>query len=128
MQYESIYILSAFQNQMDWTKVEMYTKELIESDINGKHPSDVFPPIKGYETIIDETDLGDKFIWGDLDRMIEVTEEHLGKKVWKVTDGHHRAFAFARAYEQTNLLCFKWIETELDYSCFVSQQEILTFL
>lgn len=127
MQHESIYILSAFENQMDWSKVERYTEELIQSDIDGIHPSDVFPPIKGYETTIDKTDLGSNFIWGDLDRMIEVTKEHLGKKVWKVTDGHHRAFAFARAYEQTKLLCFKWIETERDYATLTSQEEIENF-
>lgn len=118
MQYETQYILSAFQNAMDWEKVERYTKELIESDISGIHPTDVFPPITGFETTITEEDLGETFISGQ-ENLITVTKEHLGKKVWKVTDGHHRAFAFNRAYEQTRLLCFKWIETKDDTTCYV---------
>lgn len=122
MQYKTRYIVSAFDNQMDWAKVEEFTQALIQDEIFNE-----FPPIAGFETIIDESDLGKNFIRGFEADDGEIKEEHIGIKAWVVTDGHHRAFAFNKALEKTGLLCFNHIETVEDYSCVTKQENLTKF-
>ena len=115
----SDYLISAFDNQMDWNKVSEYAERLIIEDIYHECPA-----IKGFSRILDEDDIGTSFIRDQNEDLEEVSEIHLGLEVWMVTDGHHRSFAFRKAYEKTGILIFKWIDVEPDYSCFVTNQEL----
>lgn len=54
------WIVSAFQNEMDWNKVEDFTLEMKE-----KMLSHDFPSILGFPSIIDENDVGQFFLCGD---------------------------------------------------------------
>jgi len=100
-------VISSFQNEMDWDKVERYTQEMKE-----KMLSHDFPPITGFPSIINESDIGQKFLNGN-----EITEEDIGKQVWKVTDGHHRAISAINAE-------LPYIEVELDYSTITDPNEL----
>jgi hypothetical protein len=99
-------------NAMDWDKVDKYAKEMKENDELTSHWG--FPPITGYFSEISKDDIGDLFVWGDLDDAIEIKKEHIGKKVFFVTDGHHRVFAACKA----QIWC---IECEEDLTGFVSK-------
>ncbi len=71
-------IISAFQNEMDFDKVEKYTAIMKELML-----SHDFPPIMGYPRIIDEDDIGENYLNGE-----PVEFYHVGQLVWMVTDGH----------------------------------------
>jgi hypothetical protein len=103
-------IISAFENEIDWNKVDDYTNIMQEKGL-----SHDFPPIYGYPHLIDEDDIGKMFLEGS-----SVEEEHLGHLVWMVTDGHHRSLA-AIAAEIPHL------EVELDYSCITSEQDLNSY-
>lgn len=100
-------LISAFENEMDWDKVDEFTQvlkiEMMSHD---------FPPLEGYPIIIDENDLGLVFM-----NLNEITEEHIGQLAWKVTNGHHRAFAAVNAG-------LPHIPVELDYSCRANEKEL----
>lgn len=69
-------ILSAFENHIDENSLEYYRqKSDLECD-----------DISGYESVIDEDDIGKLFISGE-----EVSNKHIGEKVLYVHDGHHRS-------------------------------------
>ena len=79
MAIHSSRIISAFQNEIDESSLDYYRNKSSEEWGN----------IMGYESIIDEDDVEntDKtFISGE-----EITSEHIGEKVFYVTDGHHRS-------------------------------------
>jgi hypothetical protein len=103
-------ILSAFENAMDWDKVERFTDvlrvELLQNDV---------PPIKGFPDVLSEDDIGKAFLSGE-----EVTADHVGERVWYVTDGHHRSLAHIEAD-------VRYIRTELDYTCITSQEDFKTY-
>lgn len=103
-------IISAFANDMDSGKVEHYTNVMRVEML-----SHSFPPIEGFPTIIDESDVGDFFLTGE-----EIEECHIGILAWKVTDGHHRA---------KSAICAKlpYIETELDYSTITNEVDMKNF-
>jgi hypothetical protein len=103
-------IISAFSNPVDYDKVEIYA-EIMKAEML----SHEFPPIMGYPAIIDENDIGNYFLDGE-----EITEEHIGKNVWMVTDGHHRSLASIKA----NL---PYIEVELDYSTITDPEDLKQF-
>ena len=113
------YIISAFANSMDWKKVEEYADRLIEEDIFNE-----CPPILGFPRVLDEDDIGTPFI-RDLesdDEEKRVDRSMIGKVIWVVTDGHHRTFAFRRAYCRTKLHVFLHINAELDESNVTCQE------
>lgn len=116
------FLLSAFTNDMDWDLVEIYAQQLILEDIYHKCPA-----IGGFSRILDKDDIGLKFIRDEEEDECFVSEEHIGLEVWMVSDGHHRSFAFRRAYTRTGILVFKWIETELDPNCIVSEEELKNY-
>lgn len=101
-------VISAFANPIDESKVEEYTEKM--RDMMLSHD---FPPITGFPTVIDESDVGDYFLSGD-----EITEEHIGKQAWKVWDGHHRTLAAINA----NL---PYIEVELEKAAVTDMDEYL---
>ena len=103
-------IISAFENEMDFEKVEEYTQIMKVEML-----SHSFPPIMGFPTIIDEDDVGQYFLNGE-----EIEERHIGKLAWKVTDGHHRATSSINA----NL---PYIEVELDYGTITSKIDLENF-
>lgn len=105
------YIISAFQNEMDYNKVEEYARIM-----SIKMLSHEFPPIQGYPCKIDEDDImHNSFIDG---RKIQPYD--LGKTCWRVTDGHHRSLA-------ANIADLPHIETTLDYSCITSEEDFKNF-
>ena len=119
-QVNTDYLISAFENGMDWDKVDEYAERLIIEDIYHECPA-----IQGFYRILDENDIGTPFIrHPDLEGDVLVSEEHMGFKIWVVTNGHHRSFAFRKAYAKTGILVFKGIDVTPDYSCFVTQQEL----
>ncbi len=101
-------VISAFANTIDDSKVEEYTNTMKEMML-----SHDFPPITGFPTLIDENDVGDYFLSGE-----EITEEHVGKKAWKVWDGHHRTIAAINA----NL---PYIQVELEKAAVTDMDEFL---
>lgn len=103
-------IISAFENDMDSGKVEHYTNILKEEML-----SHSFPPIMGFPTIIDESDIGIFFLTGE-----EIEERHIGLLAWKVTDGHHRS-------ESAIAAKLPYLETELDFSTITSEVDIKNF-
>lgn len=100
-------IISAFSNQMDWNKVEKYTEIMKEEMLQND-----FPPILGYPGYIDEAHVGTEFLNGT-----EITKKDIGKQVWYVTDGHHRAISAINAK-------LPYIKTKLDYSAIVSENNL----
>ena len=100
-------IISAFSNSTDFGKVEEYAQvmriEGLEHD---------FPPIKGYPSIIDESDIGKQYT-----TLKSVEKEHVGGLVWMVTDGHHRSFAAIEA----NL---PYLRVEVDYNCITNEEDL----
>lgn len=76
-------MISAFCNPVDPEKVDVYAQMTRYSDP---------PPIHGYPSIIDESDVGNYFMTGE-----PVTEEDIGRWAWYVTDGHHRTCAAVQA-------------------------------
>lgn len=108
-------LISAFWNEIDWDKVNEYADRLIQEDIYHECPA-----IWGFWRTLDEDDIGTPLIRDpELENNDKVTEAHIGMQAWVVTDGHHRSFAFRRAYAETRLLVFKWISVEFDKTCFV---------
>lgn len=101
-------VISAFANPIDDSKVEEYTNTMKEMML-----SHDFPPITGFPTLIDENDIGDYFLSGE-----EITDEHVGKKAWKVWDGHHRTIAAINA----NL---PYIQVELEKAAVTDMDEFL---
>lgn len=103
-------IISAFQNEIDESKIEEYTnvmrREMLSHD---------FPPINGYPSIIDEDDIGMLFLNGE-----EVDKSHIGTLVWYVTNGHHRAISAINAE-------LPHLATELDCSCITDEKELQQF-
>jgi len=99
-------VISAFSNPIDEEKVEKYTAKMQEEML-----SHDFPPIMGFPTEIDENDIGDYFLNGN-----EITEDDIGKRAWKVTDGHHRTLSAINAH-------LPYIRTELDFSTVTNQAE-----
>lgn len=100
-------IVSAFCNPIEQWKVEEYTRMM--------QCGDEFPNIDGYPSQIDDMDIGQQFMTGE-----EITEEHAGLKVWRVTDGHHRTLAAIEAGHRT-------IGVTLDYSCITIEEELQQF-
>lgn len=103
-------IISAFQNAMDFEKIDNYTNIMRYEML-----SHSFPPITGFPTIIDEDDIGQEFLTGE-----EITEKHIGVLAWKVTDGHHRSVSAIEAR-------IPYLETELDYSTLTSEVDMQNF-
>jgi len=101
-------IISAFENPIDENKVEEYTNIMRNEML-----SHSFPAITGFPTVIDDSDVGNYFMSGE-----EITEEHIGKQVWKVWDGHHRVISAIAA----NL---PYIEVELEYAAITDKDEYL---
>ncbi len=100
-------IISAFENSIDYNKLEEYTDILREEMLSNN-----FPPIKGFPRIISEDDIDREFLTGEL-----VEEHHIGKLAWMVTDGHHRSLANIAAN-------VPYVRTELDYSCITNEEEL----
>jgi len=103
-------IISAFANEIEYSKVEQYT-QIMQSEMLGHD----FPPIMGYPVIIDENDICNYFLNGD-----EVIDSMIGKLAWKVTDGHHRSLAAIAA----NL---PHIEVTLDYGTITDPKDFTNF-
>ena len=97
-------IVSAFENMIDDDSLDYYRNEVNFDDVS---------PIKGYPSIIDEDDVESDmyFISGE-----PITHEHIGERIWYVTDGHHRSII---ANEIGILL-----PVELDDSCIVDTPSI----
>lgn len=104
------YIISAFANEIDQEKLEKYTQIMQQEMLQHN-----FLPIFGYPSILDESDIGNKFLTGK-----EVTEEHIGKLVWFVTDGHHRSLAAIDAN-------IPWLRVELDYNTITSEEDMKNY-
>ena len=100
-------IISAFANEINPVKLEEYTLLMQE-----KLLSHDFPLIKGFPSVIDENDVGQEFLNGET-----ITDEHIGTKVWKVTDGHHRSLAAINAG-------LPYIRTEIDYSTITEEKDL----
>ena len=100
-------LVSAFENAMDFDKIEEYTDVYREQMLSNE-----FPPILGHPSILDEGDIGNYFMNGD-----EITEDDLGKQVWMVTDGHHRSISAINAK-------VPYISVELDYSTITDEKEL----
>jgi hypothetical protein len=99
-------IISAFENGIDHDKVTEFAAYM-KMDMLGHS----FPEIEGFPSIITEGDFGKEFLTGEV-----VTEEHLDKMVWMVTNGHHRSLAAIEAelpYFPTTL-DYNTITTEID--------------
>jgi len=100
-------IISAFQNEIDESKIEEFTnimrREMLSHD---------FPPINGYPSFVDEDDIGVLFMNGEV-----VDESHVGMLVWYVTDGHHRTISAINAE-------LPHLATELDYSCITNEKDL----
>ena len=103
-------IISAFANEIDHDKLDEYT-EIMRAEML----SHSFPPIEGFPAIIDDSDIGEEFLSG-----AEVTTNDIGKKVWKVTDGHHRALSAIAA----NL---PQIDVVLDSSTITDEKELAAY-
>jgi hypothetical protein len=104
------FIISAFENEICFDKVEKYTNIMREEMLSNN-----FPPIKGFPCIIDEDDLEGWFIDGS-----NIAETYLGKLCWMVTDGHHRSIAAASAK-------LPYINVELDYSTITDEKDFKNF-
>lgn len=100
-------IISAFDNAMDWSKVDCYAQKMNQEMLHHG-----FPPISGYPTIISDADVGGAFLTGE-----EIGEHHIGEYAWKVTDGHHRSFASIQAE-------LPYLETSLDESTITDELEL----
>jgi hypothetical protein len=98
-------VLPYADNEMDWDKVEEFKR--IYQDTEWLDP---FPPIQGYFTTLDESDLWKTFVTGQ-----QVSEEDIGKEAFQTYDGHHRAYGKARAYNDCPLDCFKEIDIEISH-------------
>ena len=104
-------IISAFENCIDFDKVEQYTEIMRREMLNHQ-----FPPIQGYPVILTEEDyLTTNFLNGEY-----VEEHNIGQIAWKVTDGHHRTIAAIEAN-------VPHLEVELDYSCITNEEELKQF-
>lgn len=101
------FVISAFSNPIDENKVKEYTMIMQQEML-----SHSFPPITGFPTIIDDSDVGDYFMSGE-----EITKEHIGKQVWKVWDGHHRVLSAI----DVNL---PYIKVKLEHSAITNQDEL----
>ena len=93
--------ISAFENDIDKNSLDYY---------RGRDLSQV-DAITGYPSIIDEDDIGKLFVSGE-----EVEAEHIGQRVWYVTDGHHRSIVGCE--QGINLA------VELDYSTITDAEEL----
>lgn len=85
-------IISAFQNEIDELKVKNYSEILHEYSVNPEYAGrwdEIFPPILGFPSRINEEDIGSETLSGDI-----ITEENIGEIYWNVTDGHHRSLAY----------------------------------
>jgi len=101
-------IISAFENCVDYDKVEKYANTM-----KAEMLSHDFPPILGYPGIIDEDDVDEKmFLNGEV-----VENEHVGNLVWYVTDGHHRSLAAIEAH-------LPHLEVEIDFSTITSEADL----
>jgi len=100
-------LISAFCNAIEEEKVSAYSEVM--------RCGECFPPIAGYPTEIDESDLGDYFMNG-----MPIEECHFGMIAWKTTDGHHRSLAAIRAGTP-------FIDTEIDPSCFTVEAELAAY-
>lgn len=100
-------VVSAFENEMDWNKVNDYTDKMTADMMQHE-----FPPIKGFPSEITDEDVGGVWMNGD-----EITSDDVGKKIWKVTDGHHRTIAAINS-------ALPYIETELDYATITDEAEL----
>lgn len=85
-------ILPAFvENEMDWSKVKKYAKKMKDNDeLTGDNG---FPPILGYYDTINSDDVGKHFNWASEDNEEVITKKMIGIKIFRVTDGNHRACA-----------------------------------
>ena len=117
MEIDIFLIVSAFVNEIDYSKVNEYKERLIAEDIFNE-----VPPILGFPGEITEDHVGTYFMSGS-----EITLEDVGKSVWFVSDGHHRTLAFLDAYEETRLLVFKAISVKLDRACIVSEKDLIDY-
>lgn len=103
------YIVPTFDNTIDTIKLEKYIN-IMKSKMLG-HP---FPPISGFPDFIDESMIGSEFLNGKI-----INKNDIGKYVWRITDGHHRALAAIDAnipYLETK--CdFAYIANETEYEC-----------
>jgi hypothetical protein len=103
-------IVSAFQNEIDHEKLIEY-RDIMSHEMLAHS----FPPIMGFPSEIDENDIGNLFINGE-----EIQESDLGKKVWYVTDGHHRSMAASDAG-------IPYLEVTLDYSTITNETDFKNF-
>lgn len=107
-------IASAFENAVDWDKVQQYATEMRLQDYNSGQIN--FPPIMGFPSVIDEDDMNNpEFGLLDIDAPYEK-----GDLIWKVTDGHHRTLAAIEAG-------IYMLDVTLDYSCITSENELKQF-
>lgn len=103
-------IVSAFENAIDDNKIEQYTNNMLETyDFEY-----TFPPIKWFPLIIDE-DIINKYqfflSWK------EIPNDYIWKKIWAVTDWHHRVISACNAHK-------KYIDLELDRSTITNENEL----
>lgn len=105
-------IISAFQNEIDYSKVELYADVMREEMLNHN-----FPPIMGYPSILteDDVDQSQQFLSGE-----DITEDHIGQLAWFVTDGHHRSLAAIEANLPT-------LPTTLDYNTITNETDLKNF-
>ena len=107
------YIISAFANPIDYSKIDEYTDAMQEEyDIEY-----TFPPITWYPWIITE-DIIDQYAqfinWED----IEYSD--IWKLAWFVTDWHHRSIAANNVWK-------KFVDVELDRSTITDIDELEEF-
>ena len=100
-------LVSAFENPIDWDKVEVYTVKMKADALSHE-----FPKVTGFPAIIDDSDVGGYFLNGN-----EITESDIGKQIWKVWDGHHRSIAAINAK-------LPYVEVELYRAAITNQDEL----
>jgi len=99
-------IISAFENDMDETRLEYWR----EQDISA------FPPITGYPSVIDEKDSTYGFFMSGAN----ITDDIIGQPCWRVTDGHHRTIVLLERK-------VRYTEVKMDPSCFTDERELKAY-
>ncbi len=100
-------IVSAFCNPLDDAKVDEYTA-VMQSEMLSHN----FPPIAGFYTTVSDDEIGEYFMNGE-----EITEEHTGKIIFKVSNGHHRTTAAINAG-------LPYLETVIDRACLCTEEDL----
>ncbi len=103
-------IISAFENSIDYSKIDEYTQTMQELMLSHE-----FPAISGYPHKLTNEDIGITFLNGE-----QVESKNIGNLVWFVTDGHHRAISAINAN-------IPYLFTELDFSTITTEKDMENF-